>query len=1249
MKLSISSLLPLLMFTTSASADTHMIRTTAAGSSRVALIAQTPLTWDTVAHDGLRYIRFTDYPVTDSTGYPELPMITCLVAVPDSVAPSIEYAFGPELEQSVPPVYPVPFVYVDTTLCTACIADSFYQDSTAYVSTSFWPSSRVRHVGETRICDQRLLMIQLYPAQYRAADSTLSTVTSFSVSVSYDSSEAEWSSIGLGSFQGMVDGSPIVGYHSKDQTHAPLPDYFGVVDPLEGPQYPNCRMPDYVIICASGLYAQCHEAVDALAEHRVSLNGFDVATVLTNAIREDFGDEEQAIISDETIRSFTEHMWDNWPQASIKKPSFILLIGDHEDSSYSSAEWFLPTHEYSDDIGTSGTVNNIGNDEWYAYMNEDRDINNDFPDIMVGRLSVRNGTTNQTDTLSAIIDNIIDLEEVITTPPVTDNRRRILRLAGTGQDDSGDTGIQYYRNWGPGREWTGEFCDWLGYDYYCHYCGDGRSFCYKDGSLLQSEDFRDECVDEFRTGAGVAFYTDHGEIHMFSAGLEWSRLYFPYQTDYTKGAPDSTFNNIILENQLTSTYINHSAPFVLMLCCLAGTFNHTEDQHENRSEHTYFCWWNSQGYNYDFGVDCLAEKMLKNTDVPTAGIFASSEISGTGSYPHYGMGILHGVYHQGFGRIGEAIAYSRSRYADYFLMGDGGGQRSLGQFNLLGDPALDISDNVRYPNKCDLVIHEEDISIGYPVTAARGFDLPVQLTFHNNGHQNSGSFNTRIVFGDGYTTDTETISCSSINRHDSDVVDFTWNCTSGFTPPRALTVSVELDYQSSCSDSWRPNNSAVTTVTINDSYPIDEDWPIETTGVVNTTPLLVDLDSDPELEIVVLEGTSLTAYDWDQSVTKLWTICDQGFSSSVHPLAANLDNDAYPEFLLHSSSGLAFVDHDGSDPVFLSGVSNVFAVGDLDDRSGLEICTSSSNGSTLNLYYWDCTNERFELLDSKSFGYTGDRSPLSMSISNVSGSSYDDVCYYNGGAAAVTPPQEEKCSIEIYNWDSSTQVYTETWNEYGRGTVTLPSGQLAGTGSVGYPQMTFDSGSTSDDPALLIEPDETIEEVFCNKTNVVTASKLMYGVFSDWNSIITGIDTFILPSERQLLAWEADGDRFGSFPISAISGTFVGSSMSPAALGNLNGSGDDEVLFSTSSNGTWKLYGYLSNASSLTDFPFVLPDNVIAKGGFAVGDIDRDGQVEIIFGTDDGLLHCWEFGTCTTGYLPWPQFQHDYGRSGALD
>ncbi len=123
-------------------ADTPLIRTTVADSSDVSFIVATPLSWETVENDNLRYIRFTDSPLTDSVGYPELPMITCLIAVPDSVSPSLEYSFGMEHEQSALPVYPAPARILVSENCTAFIADSFAMDSTAYASASFWPAER---------------------------------------------------------------------------------------------------------------------------------------------------------------------------------------------------------------------------------------------------------------------------------------------------------------------------------------------------------------------------------------------------------------------------------------------------------------------------------------------------------------------------------------------------------------------------------------------------------------------------------------------------------------------------------------------------------------------------------------------------------------------------------------------------------------------------------------------------------------------------------------------------------------------------------------------------------------------------------------------------------------------------------------------------------------------------------------------------------------------------------------------------
>ena len=227
-------------------------------------------------------------------------------------------------------------------------------------------------------------------------------------------------------------------------------------------------MPDYLIICASGLYDQCSDAIDDLGAHRVSLNDFDVALVTTDDILDEFGGTATAI-TDVILRDFTEHMWNNWGQPTVKKPEYLLLIGDHDDAYYGSEPWFLPTHEYHwEGESTPEGYDMVGNDEWYTYFNHDRDINNDYPDMMVGRLSVKNG--EWADTLSVMIQNLIDLEYPAGQSPSPDYRRRILRLAGTGHDDK--TGHQTYQSWDPDRLWTAGITDWIEYDYSTTYCGD---------------------------------------------------------------------------------------------------------------------------------------------------------------------------------------------------------------------------------------------------------------------------------------------------------------------------------------------------------------------------------------------------------------------------------------------------------------------------------------------------------------------------------------------------------------------------------------------------------------------------------------------------------------------------------------------------------------------------------------------------------------------------------------------------------
>ncbi|MCK5842777.1 MAG: VCBS repeat-containing protein, partial [Candidatus Sabulitectum sp.] len=202
---------------------------------------------------------------------------------------------------------------------------------------------------------------------------------------------------------------------------------------------------------------------------------------------------------------------------------------------------------------------------------------------------------------------------------------------------------------------------------------------------------------------------------------------------------------------------------------------------------------------------------------------------------------------------------------------------------------------------------------------------------------------------------------------------------------------------------------------------------------------------------------------------------------------------------------------------------------------------------------------------------------------------------------------------------------------------------------IGYPARYFHS--SADDPAQIIEPGEAIEVVSCSNVDVLRTVQLIQGVFADWDSYVSGADTYVLPSERQCMGWDVDGEKLDNFP-TAFPAASMGSLNSPASLGDLNGDGEADVLLSTELSGDYNLLAYDSDGYPLDNslsFPYTLPGDVSATGGFAIADIDRDGKVEIIFGASDGLLHCWELGTCATGYAPWTQYQHDAGRTGVLE
>jgi hypothetical protein len=105
----------------------------------------------------------------------------------------------------------------------------------------------------------------------------------------------------------------------------------------------------------------------------------------------------------------------------------------------------------------------------------------------------------------------------------------------------------------------------------------------------------------------------------------------------------------------------------------------------------------------------------------------------------------------------------------------------------------------------------------------------------------------------------------------------------------------------------------------------------------------------------------------------------------------------------------------------------------------------------------------------------------------------------------------------------------------------------------------------------------------------------------------------VLSGDGKIYAWDIDGNLLSGFPV------IVGDIRSAPVLGDIDADGYLEIIF----GGDNKVYAYNYNGALATNFPFII-DRVEPAGAISstpiLGDLNGDGNVEIIFGLKDGRV-----------------------------
>ena len=353
-------------------------------SSQIQLIISTPgMLCETIEHDGTDYKRlsFPEYFHTHETGYPALPALRQLLAVPRGCDVDVSVASSDTLVFSDCIVYPVEEIvtrytdegwpYLDT---------EFSKDSQAYSRGGNYPDSTASAESGGSFRGQGVLPMALYPVRFDASKSEIYACPDMLVTIELTGGSGSFSE-DVGPFGGIAE-RLLLCYAGKG--HIALRGPAGDGDWGVQTSVAACEelKTDYLMI-VEGSLMEC-PALERLAQHRASYDGFNVAIVSDATVISHHGQGE---ISDEAIKNFIQSLYETGSAEHVGdgKLAYVLLVGDAQDADHGGTNSLIPAHEET----LQGTSTGSTTDHWYACVYGATDW---YPDLMIGRLCASDTT-----------------------------------------------------------------------------------------------------------------------------------------------------------------------------------------------------------------------------------------------------------------------------------------------------------------------------------------------------------------------------------------------------------------------------------------------------------------------------------------------------------------------------------------------------------------------------------------------------------------------------------------------------------------------------------------------------------------------------------------------------------------------------------------------------------------------------------------------------------------------------------------
>ncbi|MCD4745789.1 MAG: hypothetical protein K8R58_05775, partial [Bacteroidales bacterium] len=328
----------------------------------------------------------------DSIGFPELPIISYLTAIPDCDSVIVQIELFDSVKIGNINIYPAPELVPDTTEEGAvALVEQFVYNRDFYESDIWFPGKVIETVDKGAIRAQHVVRVLFYPVSFNPIKDEIWAYSEAKVTLSFiNPSGSIHQNVGI--FNEML-GNTLINYQSNG-LNASVSCGAGT-DTLDCEDFwvtslPNQKIDDtcdYLIIAPSELFE--NDTLCSLANHRTSFNGFDVKIVTTDVI-DTYITPSQALLKDKIFTLIRNtYFSENANNTYDNKLAYVNLFGDVEMESS-----LIGIPSFDDPV----VPGDGGYDVVYTQLTYDVDtitqdtIYDIYPDLMIGRCSVDNDT-----------------------------------------------------------------------------------------------------------------------------------------------------------------------------------------------------------------------------------------------------------------------------------------------------------------------------------------------------------------------------------------------------------------------------------------------------------------------------------------------------------------------------------------------------------------------------------------------------------------------------------------------------------------------------------------------------------------------------------------------------------------------------------------------------------------------------------------------------------------------------------------